>query len=82
MLTVWKSARKAAVTALIQPDLLLLPRWITYHGLALNVVTDLTPFRSIVPCGIAGKQVSSVRSLLDDMCVPHGGGGRGDGPAG
>ncbi len=39
-------------------------RWVTYHGLALNVETDLAPFGNIVPCGIVGKPVGSVCSIL------------------
>eukprot|EP00887_Chlorella_sp_A99_P001158 scaffold14.g1158.t1 len=42
-------------------------RWVAYHGLALNVTTDLGPFSGIVPCGIAGRPVASVRSLLDAL---------------
>lgn len=42
-------------------------QWITYHGLALNVTTDLTPFRSIVPCGLRDCQVGSVRGLLKEF---------------
>ncbi|MHB8619290.1 MAG: lipoyl(octanoyl) transferase LipB [Chloroflexota bacterium] len=37
--------------------------WVTMHGLALNVTTDLSFFRHIVPCGIAGKGVTSVEHL-------------------
>ncbi|GLC48019.1 hypothetical protein PLESTB_000705500 [Pleodorina starrii] len=40
-------------------------RWVSYHGLALNVVTDLAPFTRIVPCGIADRPVTSVRALLE-----------------
>ena len=39
-------------------------KWVSFHGLALNVVTDLTPFSRITPCGIAGKPVGSVRTAL------------------
>jgi hypothetical protein len=39
-------------------------RWVTYHGLALNVTTDLAPFAHIVPCGIADREVASVEGLL------------------
>lgn len=45
-------------------------RWVTYHGLALNVVPDLTPFTHIVPCGIAGRPVGSVASLLGRSAPP------------
>ena len=35
-------------------------RWVTYHGFALNVSTDLSFFDSIVPCGIEGCQMTSI----------------------
>jgi len=35
-------------------------RWITTHGLALNVTTDLTHFQTIVPCGLVGRPVTSM----------------------
>ena len=38
-------------------------RWVTYHGLALNVTTDLAPYLDIVPCGIKDKAVGSVLSM-------------------
>src|SRR5690606_28027898 len=35
-------------------------RWVTMHGLALNVSSDLSYFGNIVPCGISNKQVTSI----------------------
>lgn len=35
-------------------------RWITMHGFALNVNTDLNYFSNIIPCGIQNKQVTSI----------------------
>ncbi|KAL1817821.1 hypothetical protein ACET3Z_020395 [Daucus carota] len=39
-------------------------KWITFHGIAVNVTADLTPFKQIVPCGIQGGQVGSIKELL------------------
>jgi lipoyl(octanoyl) transferase len=39
-------------------------RWVTMHGFALNVNTDLGYFDHIIPCGISGKSVTSLRVEL------------------
>ena len=39
-------------------------RWVTMHGLAFNINTDLSYFNHIVPCGIDDKQVTSMEKEL------------------
>jgi len=59
MTGVWVGDRKIAAIGIH------ISRWITTHGLALNVDTDLRLFRHIVPCGIASYPVTSLQELLD-----------------
>ena len=40
-------------------------RWVSYHGFALNVTTDLSRFAMIVPCGLRGESVTSMEVLLE-----------------
>jgi lipoyl(octanoyl) transferase len=39
-------------------------RWVTMHGFAFNVNTDLSYFNHIIPCGIVNKQVTSLQQEL------------------
>ena len=39
-------------------------RWVTMHGFAFNVNTDMKYFDYIIPCGIKGKQVTSLEQEL------------------
>ncbi len=39
-------------------------RWVTWHGLALNVTTDLAPFRAFNPCGLDGSVMTSMKERL------------------
>ena len=55
----WTESGKIAATGIRAT------RWTTYHGIALNVSTDLTPFDDIIPCGIQGRRVASVESHLE-----------------
>jgi lipoyl(octanoyl) transferase len=51
---VWTRGRKIASIGIH------VKQWVTWHGFALNVATDLTHFERIVPCGIPGVEMTSV----------------------
>lgn len=44
-------------------------RWVTFHGVAINVDPDLSHFSGIIPCGIAGRGVTSLRQLGADCSM-------------
>jgi lipoyl(octanoyl) transferase len=54
---VWAGGRKLASIGVG------IRRWVTLHGFAINVATDLRYFNAIVPCGIAGCEMTSVAAL-------------------
>ena len=43
-------------------------RWVSMHGLGLNVNPDMSHFDLIVPCGLAGRSVTSLAQLLGERC--------------
>lgn len=66
-----------------------LRRWVSYHGIAINVAPDLDHFTGIVPCGLAGHRVTSLaalgitadlaavdRALIDTFAAAMAGGAR------
>ena len=42
-------------------------RGVSLHGIALNVATDLSYFKLIIPCGLSGRAVTSLKELLGDQ---------------
>lgn len=55
---VWISEEKIAAIGIK------ISRWITMHGFAFNINTDLNLFSGIIPCGIKDKEVTSLSKIL------------------
>jgi len=60
MTGVWLDQRKIAAIGMAARH------WISFHGFALNVSTDLTHFKGIVPCGITNGEVTSLAKELGE----------------
>ncbi len=60
---IWVADRAAGTEAKIAAVGVRVTRWVSWHGVALNVEPDLTHFDGIVPCGIAGHSVTSLHAL-------------------
>jgi len=56
---VWTKGRKIASIGVHARD------WVTWHGFALNVTTDLSYFDLIIPCGIDGVTMTSIEREID-----------------
>ncbi|MEM4153410.1 MAG: lipoyl(octanoyl) transferase LipB [Candidatus Caldarchaeum sp.] len=54
---VWVGGRKIASIGMA------LKNWVSYHGLALNINTDLAKFRGIRPCGMDSETMTSLQAL-------------------
>ncbi|MEN7972808.1 MAG: lipoyl(octanoyl) transferase LipB [Verrucomicrobiota bacterium] len=49
-----------------------LKKWVSFHGMSFNVSNDLMGFDTIVPCGLVGEPVASLKTILGDACPEMG----------
>ncbi len=47
-----------------------LKKWVSFHGMSFNVCNDLMGFDTIVPCGLVGEPVATMRTILGEDCPP------------
>lgn len=59
---VWVESKKIASIGIA------VKKWVTYHGLALNISTDLEAFQAIRPCGFESHTMTSMQVLLGNGC--------------
>ncbi len=61
---VWVGDRKIASIGIA------VKKWVTYHGVAINVVNDLKPFHLISPCGFSPEVMTRLSDLLPEGAIP------------
>jgi lipoyl(octanoyl) transferase len=64
-LTQWTQSSQSAEAEKIGAIGVHISRWVTSHGFAFNVATDLRFFDLIVPCGIPGRAATSLEKVLE-----------------
>ncbi|GJD08442.1 Octanoyltransferase [Galdieria sulphuraria] len=62
---VWLDEKKIAAIGIAAS------KWVTMHGVALNVTNDLEPFRKIVPCGIHDREVGRLVDYVPNIDMQH-----------
>jgi lipoyl(octanoyl) transferase len=66
---VWVEDEAAGTEAKVAAIGVRVTRWVSWHGVSLNVCPDLSHFGGIVPCGIREHGVTSLRALGIDADV-------------
>ena len=63
---VWVGERKLASIGIA------VKKWVSYHGMAINVVNDLKPFHLISPCGFSPEVMTRLEDLAPTWASTHG----------